>query len=98
MSHYTVAVITDKLEKLEEMLAPYDENLEVAPYIDETKEELIKKGRERKRRALKEKQEGKQLDEWNLKYLNANTDEELYKEVIYDDETYDKERKPFNYI
>ena len=28
MSHFTVAVITAKKEKLEEMLAPYDEELE----------------------------------------------------------------------
>lgn len=55
MSHYTVAVITDDIKKLESMLAPYDENLEVSPYIDETKEELIKKGRKRKERAMKEK-------------------------------------------
>lgn len=98
MSHYTVAVITDDIKKLESMLAPYDENLEVSPYIDETKEELIKKGRKRKERAMKEKEEGKELDNWDLKYLNANTDEELYKEVIYEDETYDEKRKSLNYI
>lgn len=98
MSHFTVAVITDSIEKLESMLAPYDENLEVAPYIDETKEELIQKGRERKERVLKKKQEREELDSWDLKYFNANTDEELYKEVIYEDETYDEKRKSFNYI
>lgn len=42
MSHFTVAVITAKKEKLEEMLAPYDENLEVKPYIERTKKEIIK--------------------------------------------------------
>lgn len=42
MSHFTVAVITDSIDKLEEMLAPYDENIEVKPYIDETKENYAK--------------------------------------------------------
>lgn len=98
MSHYTLAVITDSIEKLENMLASYDENLEVAPYIDKTKEELIKIGRKRKERVLKKKQEGEELDSWDLRYFNANTDEELYQEVIYEDETYDEERKSFNYI
>ena len=42
MSHFTVAVITAKKEKLEEMLASYDENLEVEPYIERTKEEILK--------------------------------------------------------
>lgn len=37
MSHFTVAVITAKKEKIEELLAPYDENLEVEPYINRTK-------------------------------------------------------------
>lgn len=90
MSHFTVAVITDKIENLESMLAPYDEDIEVEPYISETKEQLIKKGKERKERALKQKEEGKELDKWDLRYINAQTDEELYKEVIYDDETYDE--------
>lgn len=43
MSHFTVAVITAKKEKLEEMLAPYDEELEVEPYIERTKKEIIEK-------------------------------------------------------
>lgn len=50
MSHFTVAVITANKNKIERMLAPYDEGLEVAPYIDKTKEELINKAKERKER------------------------------------------------
>lgn len=96
MSHFTVAIITDSIKKIEGMLAPYDENLEVSPYIDETKEELINKGKERKQRILKNKEEGKELDKWELEYLNANTDEELYKCEVYDDEIYDEQRKSFN--
>ena len=93
MSHFTVAVITPDKNKIEEMLAPYDENLEVEPYISKTRQQLILEGKEIKERALKKKEEGKKLDNWDLRYLNANTDEELYKEVIYEDETYDEQRK-----
>lgn len=85
MSHFTVAVITAKKEKLEEMLASYDENLEVEPYIKKTKKEIIKEAKKRK--------EGKQLSGWQLKYLNAETDKDLYKAEIDEDEQYDEERK-----
>lgn len=42
MSHYTVAVIHRKDQDIAELLKPYDENLEVEPYIKYTKEEAIK--------------------------------------------------------
>ena len=83
MSHYTVAVITDKLNKIGEMLAPYSENMEVEPYVDETKEAIINSAKERK-------EKGEELDKYDIEYLNANTDEELYKLQIYEDESYDK--------
>lgn len=54
MSHFSVAVITDKLEKVEEMLAPYSENIRVKPYIDETKEEIINNAKQIRERAEKE--------------------------------------------
>lgn len=42
MSHYTVAVFTDREGlSLEELLEPYNESLEVKPYIDRTKEEVL---------------------------------------------------------
>ena len=90
MSHYTVAVITDKLNKIGEMLAPYSENMEVEPYVDETKEEIINSAKERKERVLQRKEKGEELDKYDIEYLNANTDEELYKLQIYEDESYDK--------
>lgn len=55
MSHFTVAVITDKLNKIEEMLAPYSENMEVESYVDETKEAIINSAKERKARILQRK-------------------------------------------
>lgn len=93
MSHFTVAVITAKKEKIEEMLAPYDENLEVEPNIERTKKEIIGKARKWKEDYLKEQKEGKKLSDWQLKYVNAETDEDLYKAEIDEDEQYDEERK-----
>ena len=90
MSHYTVAVITDKLNKIGEMLAPYSENMEVEPYVDETKEAIINSAKEKKERVLQRKEKGEELDKYDIEYLNANTDEELYKLQIYEDESYDK--------
>lgn len=46
MSHFTVAVFTEPNGKtLEELLAPFDENIEMERYILYTKEELIEKGK-----------------------------------------------------
>ena len=101
MSHFTVAVITDSTEKLKNMLAPYDENIEVEPYISRTKEEIIEEAKERQERFLKEvKAQGGTYtdDEWKRKYIEAKNDEELYKCGIYDDEKYDEQRKRINYI
>lgn len=93
MSHFTVAVITAKKEKLEEMLAPYDEELEVEPYIERTKKEIIEKAKKWKEDFLKEQKEGKELSDWQLKYINAETDEELYQIEIDEFAQYDEERK-----
>ena len=101
MSHFTVAVITAEKEKLDEMLAPYDENLEVEPYVERTKKEIIEIARKRKEDYSKEQKEDyskeqkeeKNLSDWQLKYVNAETDEDLYKAEIDENEQYDKERK-----
>lgn len=82
MSHFTVAVITDKIENLESMLAPYDENREVAPYIDQTKEEILKEAKERKARYEKELIENGLdyiEDTWKRRYIETKTDDELLK-------------------
>nr|DAN12010.1 MAG TPA: hypothetical protein [Caudoviricetes sp.] len=93
MSHFTVAVITAKKEKLEEMLASYDENLEVEPYINRTKKQIIEKAKDLKTRFLREQKKGKKLDGWQKEYINAETDEELYQAEIDEDYQYDEERK-----
>ena len=46
MSHFTVAVIHREDQNIEELLAPYDENLEVEPYIRFTRQEAIDYARE----------------------------------------------------
>ena len=91
MSHFTVAVITAKKEKLEEMLAPYDEGVEVEPYIERTKKEIIEKARKWKEDFLKKQKEGKKLSDWEFKYINAETDEELYQVEMDEYEQYDED-------
>lgn len=48
MSHFTVMVIKRKgmPEEIEDILAPYDEELKVAPYIGKTRAEIAEEGRE----------------------------------------------------
>ena len=90
MSHFTVAVVTKDKNKLNDILAPYSEELEVAPYIYRTKEQIIKEEKNIKERILKDQQEGKEIVEYLKPYLTANTDEEFYKLGIYDDDLTDE--------
>lgn len=46
MSHFAVAVIHRDDQSVEELLAPYNENLEVEPYIEYTRDEAITYARE----------------------------------------------------
>ena len=46
MSHYAVLVIHKENQDIEELLAPYDENLEVEPYLKYEYDEAIKKAKE----------------------------------------------------
>ena len=45
MSHFCVYVFHDKNTSINDLLAPYDENLVVEPYVEYTKEEAIAKVR-----------------------------------------------------
>ena len=47
MSHFSVAVIHKADQDIEELLAPYDENLEVEPYIGRTVQEMINDAKKR---------------------------------------------------
>ena len=46
MSHFCVYVFHDKNTSIDTLLAPYDENIVVEPYVEYTKEEAIAKARE----------------------------------------------------
>lgn len=86
MSHYLVGVIVDDIShftsQVEEILAPYDENMKVEPYISKTKAELIADGRAHKEDYSH--RDSKDIQDWMKPYLKANTDEELYKLEIED--------------
>ena len=45
MSHFTVVVMMEEGQTIEDLLAPYDENIVVERYIEHTKQELIDKGK-----------------------------------------------------
>ena len=52
MSHYIVAVIHRADQKIEDLLDPYDENKEVEPYIEFSKDEAIEYGKKHFRPGL----------------------------------------------
>lgn len=84
MSHYLVGVIVDNVTNVEkavaEVLAPYDENMIVEPYIYKTKAELIANGKARKEKYSKETD----IQDYMKPYLEATIDEELYELEIED--------------
>lgn len=88
MSHFLVGVIVDKVDDVDRLLAPYDENLEVEKYIDRTKAQIIQKARDTKAKISKKAEEDEEyrnnISEWSQSYLNAETDEELYALETYD--------------
>jgi len=43
MSHFSVAVFTDRTKTVDDLLAPFDENISVPRYIEETKEQAIQR-------------------------------------------------------
>ena len=91
MSHFAVAVILEDKNNLEKVLAPYDENLETELHIAETKEELIENAKRMKKYYLEIQEKGEILAEYQLKYVNATTDEELYEAYKDEDAEYDEQ-------
>ena len=72
MSHFTVADIHKPDQDIEELLAPYDENKEVEPYIRYTRQEAIDYARRNYKSA-----EGKTDEEcWQMFAEDEQTDEE----------------------
>ena len=89
MSHYLVGVVVDSFEDIErkiaEILAPYDENLRVEPYISRTVEQMISDAKERKERYSHEEN----ISDYMKPYLEAITDRDFYNLEHYEDEDYD---------
>ena len=63
MSHFAVAVFHEEDQDIDDLLAPYSENLEVEPYIAYTKEQAIRHCKEH----------------WRDEYTAGKSDEELWK-------------------
>ena len=102
MSHYTVAVIsrTGTEEEIEKLLAPFDENIEVEPYISRTREQIIKDAKANKERLVERiKKEGTTKEDliefltdpdfdWLRDLLAAKTDEDFYEAEAYPDQVH----------
>ena len=97
MSHYVVLVLTEENGKsVEELLAPYDEEIEVVPYVSKTKEEVIQEAKELQDRFNKRKEEdvNYEFSDWQQKVLSCKTDDEFYscmRGEFYDEENFDAE-------
>lgn len=89
MSHYCVGVVVNDISEVDDILAPYDENMEVEPYVYRTKAQIIADGKARKEKYAK----ADNIDDYMRKYLGATTDGEFYKlETAYlDDGDFDKD-------
>lgn len=89
MSHFSVGVICESPMDVAELLAPYDENLEVESYIGRTKAQMIKDGK--KRKEYYQTLSGDDYKDYMTPYLLATTDEEFYNLEKYEDAKYDNE-------
>ena len=89
MSHYAVLHIGNR-SMLEIDLAPFDENIEVEPYVDETKDEIVANRRATLKQALNLYEEHHHISAERAAELEAElklSDEELYSKCIYSDDT-----------
>lgn len=77
--HFPVTVITEDGD-YDSVLAPYSENIQVAPHIDRTKAEVIEEKREEWSWAQKE--ENKKLLEYLKSTYDWADDESLFKSIV----------------
>ena len=77
MSHFMVAVMAKDEEDIGRLLEPYDENLEVEPYVQCRKNELLELAKEKQKRLLGARAK-EILEPVEMRILKAETDEELY--------------------
>lgn len=89
--HFFVLAIADYRDDVETMLEPYDENIEVEPYISRTKEQMIEDGKKILER-IKEQQKDGKIESWQERFLECKTDEDFYNvERSDDDYDYDED-------
>ncbi len=93
MSHFSTLVICKSPSDIDDLLAKYNENMGVEPYIAETKAELIERAKEYRRQAELKKAVGAEENDWVNRFIDCKTDEELYNTIIEgdDEEDYDEE-------
>lgn len=98
MSHYCVGVIVENIDnfetEIEKILAPYNENLEVKPYIYKTKTQIIKEAKQYVsiiKQTIKENPKYQIENTYRKKILAAITDEDFYQAMRDEDGEYDEE-------
>lgn len=100
MTHFIVGIITeegpnyDYDDCLSDLLAPYDENMEVEPYIYETKAEIIENEKKIKTKIIEAREKGESLYadlSMEEPYLTAETDEDFYNLGYDEDRDYDED-------
>ncbi|MBQ3502643.1 MAG: hypothetical protein IJA72_03160 [Clostridia bacterium] len=100
MSHFSVAVIHKADQDIEELLAPYDENLEVEPYIGRTVQEMINDAKKRVEHAKEILAKNEDMDEESYHVYNDITRarnandlywaERRYTKYFYGEHEYDE--------
>ena len=98
MSHYCVGVIVEDIDnfeaEIEEILAPYDENLEVKPYLYKTKAQIIEEAKQLVpiiKKKIEEDPKYQIVDTYREQILAAVTDEDFYQAMYDEDYEYDEE-------
>ena len=80
MSHFAVLVLHEEDQSIENLLAPYSENLEVEPYIKYTRIQAINKMRKDCPSLYKDKSENqfrKNIDEFSNTRINSINEDEF---------------------
>lgn len=97
MSHFTVMVLSDGKKTVDELLAPYDEGIQVEPYINRTRAQMIEDAKYNQKRLIERikdtEKEGKPYNKssYEEELLSCKTDEDFYNYAHYEDEMYDEE-------
>ena len=95
MSHFVVTVLSKEGYDVDDLLAPYDESIEVAPYINKTKQQMIDNAKKIQKEKLEQIEEFKKLgksveiNDYMQRILDAKTDEEFYQSQVWSEYAYD---------